>query len=172
MDRLLNFSDQVKAQFSQHYFQSHFQNIGEHSKLRTYVKFKLNANREDYLDIQDISLKHRKLFCSFRISCHDLEIERGRYCSPHKEPEDRICKICNIQTETEEHFMLFCPKYRKLRLQLIRDISEIDPNIYNIPHSSRFIYMMNNRNVEITKTVMDFLLRAYTERALILGGKL
>ncbi len=80
-------SYKLKTQLSQDYFQYNFQNIGEYSKLRTYVKFKLNSKREDYLDIQDISLKHRKL------------------C--------RIGKICNIQTETEEHFMLFCPKFRK-----------------------------------------------------------
>ncbi len=70
-------SDKLKTQLSQDYFQYNFQNISEHSKLRTYVKFKLNSNREDYLDIQHISLKHRNLFCSFRIRCHDLEIERG-----------------------------------------------------------------------------------------------
>ncbi len=44
-------------------------------------------------------------------------------------PEDIICKICNIQIETEEHFMLFCPKFRKLRLNLIRHISEIDASM-------------------------------------------
>ncbi len=111
----------------------------------------LNSIREDYLDIKHISLKHRKLFCSFRISCHHLEIERGRYCSPSIALEDRICKICNIQTVTEEHFMLFCPKFRQLRLKLIRNISEIDASIYNILNSSRFTYMMNNQNVEIIK---------------------
>ncbi len=87
-------------------------------------------------------------------------------------PEDRICKNCNIQTETEEHFMLFYPKFRKLRLKLIRNISEIDASIYNIPQSSRFTYIMNNQNVEIIKLVMDFLLKAYTDRASILQGKL
>ncbi len=70
--------------------------------------------------------------------------------------------------------MLFSPKFRKLRLKLIRNISEIDSStcIYNIPHSSRFTYMMNNQNVEIIKLVMDFLLKAYTDRASILQGKL
>ncbi len=68
--------------------------------------------------------------------------------------------------------MLFCPKLRKLRLKLIRNISEIDANIYNIPHSSRFANMMNNQNVEIMMLVMDFLSKAYTDRALILQGKL
>ncbi len=66
--------------------------------------------------------------------------------------------------------MLFCPKFRKLRLKLIRNISEIDASIYNILHCSRFTYMMNNQNVEIIKLVMDFLLKAYTDRALIHGS--
>ncbi len=49
-----------------------------------------------------------KIFCSFRISCDDLEVEMGTagYCSPFIAPADRIGKICNIQTETEEHFVI------------------------------------------------------------------
>ncbi len=50
--------------------------------------------------------------------------------------------------------MLFCPKFRKLRLKLIRNIIVIDASIYNIPHSSRFTYMMNNQNVEIIKGIV------------------
>ncbi len=62
--------------------------------------------------------------------------------------------------------MLFCPKFRKLRPKLIRKINEIDATIYNIPQSSsRFTYMMNNQNVESIKLVMDFLLKAYADRA-------
>ncbi len=68
--------------------------------------------------------------------------------------------------------MLFIPKFGKRRLKLIRNISKIDASIYNIPHSSRFTYMMNNQNVEIIKLVMYFLFTAYTDRALILHGKL
>ncbi len=68
--------------------------------------------------------------------------------------------------------MLFCPKFRKLRLKQIRNISEIDASIYNIPHNSKFTYMMKNQNVEIIKLVMHFLLKAYTDRALILQGNI
>ncbi len=42
-------SDKLKTQLAQDNFQYNFQNIGEYSKLRIYVKFKLNSNREDYL---------------------------------------------------------------------------------------------------------------------------
>ncbi len=59
--------------------------------------------------------------------------------------------------------MLFCPTFRKRRLKLIRNISENYASIYNIPHSSRFTYMMNNQNVEIIKIVMDFFLKTYTD---------
>ncbi len=67
--------------------------------------------------------------------------------------------------------MSFCPKFLKLRLKIIRNISEIDASIYNILHSSRFTYIMNNQNVEIIKLVVDFLLKAFTDRALKLQGK-
>ncbi len=31
-----------------------------------------------------------------------------------------------------------------------------DRNVYNIPHCDRFVYLMNNDNVEIIKAVMVF----------------
>ncbi len=65
-------SDKLKTQLSQDYFQYNFQNIVEHSKLRTYVKFKLNSKREDYLDIEDISLKHRKHFVHLELAVMTL----------------------------------------------------------------------------------------------------
>ncbi len=68
------------------------------------------------------------------------------------------------------NILCYCPKFRKLKLKLIRNINEIDASIYNIPHS-KFTYMMNDQNVEIIKLVMDFLLKAYTDRALILQGE-
>ncbi len=112
--------------------------------------------REKYLDLEGLPQKNRKRFCAFRISCHGLEIERGWYSTPPKLPEERICKLCQLQPETEEHFMLFCPRYRFLRLTLFKSISMQDRNVYNIPHCDRFVYLMNNDNVEIIKAVMDF----------------
>ena len=164
-------NNKVKQEYSNLYFQSNYDAIGEHSKLRTYVTFKVEADREKYLDLVDIPLKQRKLFCTFRISCHDLEIERGRYCSPSKPPEERICKICNLQPETEEHFVLFCPKYRKLRTDLFSNIMTINADIFHMPQCDRFVYLMNNQNTEIIKAVMVFLSKAYSDRALILRGQ-
>ncbi len=47
-----------------------------------------------------------------------------------------------------------------------------DRNVYSIPHCDRFVYLMNNDNVEIIKVVMDCLSGAYRSRALILREQL
>ncbi len=52
--------------------------------------------------------------------------------------------------------MLFCPRYRFLRLELFKSITMQDRNVYSIPHCDRCFYLMNNDNVEIIKAVMVF----------------
>ena len=51
--------------------------------------------------------------CKFRISAHDLEIEKGSYYKV--DGDKRICKLCNIEVEdnihdSDIHFLLKCPK--------------------------------------------------------------
>ena len=55
----------------------------------------------------------RKVITKFR--CSDHEIEKGR----HKKlkVEERICKVCNIEVETEMHFLQRCPAYESIRHQ-------------------------------------------------------
>ena len=71
----------------------------------------------DFCCIQDIKmnlfLKNIAL-SQFRLSSHDLEIERGRYADVDRDA--RICHFCNNnQIENEYHFLLICPLYRGLR---------------------------------------------------------
>ena len=59
------------------------------NKLRTFYTFKKNFVYEKYLDLQgDFTL--RRNITKLRISSHQLEIERGRYCS--KKKEARTCR--------------------------------------------------------------------------------
>ena len=139
--------------------------------MRTYVKFKEKPELEEYLKIEDLSIKCRKLFCAFRISCHDLEIERGRYCNPPKPPEQRICSICKLEAETEEHFMMLCSGYIKLRIVLFKEILKYDSEIFNVPQTEKFTYLISHKNVNVLKAIMIFLEKAYQNRALILCGK-
>ena len=82
------------------------------NKLRFYKQFKTSFQMEPYLNLID-NFHLRKCISKFRCSDHVLEIETGR----HKtiKVEERLCKMCKVAVETEEHFLRFCPKYNYLR---------------------------------------------------------
>ena len=90
-------------------------NLDSSSKLRFYKTFKETFGRESYLDVVP-DLQMRKVISKFRCSDHPLEIEKGR----HKKlsVEERICKLCRTDVETEMHFLKSCPIYDKIRLQI------------------------------------------------------
>ena len=90
------------------------------NKLRFYKQFKTLFQMEPYLNLID-NFHLRKCISKFRCSDHVLELETGR----HKriKLEERLCKMCKVAVETEEHFLRFCPKYNHLRLQYLGNIS-------------------------------------------------
>ena len=73
---------------------------------------------EPYLYLTKI-IKHWVALTRLRISCHRLEIERGRYHKPTSTPAHlRLCKDCE-SVEDEPHFVCVCPKYDLLREHLV-----------------------------------------------------
>ena len=55
----------------------------------------------------------RILLSQFRISAHDLEIEKGRHRNIPR--SERKCKLCNLNVvENEYHFLLVCHFYRNI----------------------------------------------------------
>ena len=91
-----------------------------------------------------------------------MQIERGRYLK--QLPEERICKICKIESETEQHFTLFCPGYTQLRQKLFREIRKIDDSYLNLDHHARFKYLFDASDVNIIKLTMEFIFNAYMQR--------
>ncbi len=84
MKQSTSMKSEVNKEIAELYFQYNYKSISEHCKLRTHVKFKTSVGKEKYLDLEGLPLKNRKPSCAFRISCHDLEIERGCYSTPSK----------------------------------------------------------------------------------------
>lgn len=75
---------------------------------------------ESYMFIHSHNL--RKILCRFRISAHDLRVERGRYKFTKNNTGQRIplernkrtCLLCNENcVEDESHFLTECPLYIK-----------------------------------------------------------
>jgi hypothetical protein len=61
-------------------------------KLRTYIAFKSNFDREKYLSVLK-SFEQRRCLTQIRISCHQLKIEAGRYQGTLL--QDRKCERCS-----------------------------------------------------------------------------
>ena len=58
----------------------------------------------------------------FRISAHNIYVERGRYENPPVPREDRWCTFCFMTygqkpIEDEEHVLLHCPLYDFIRIK-------------------------------------------------------
>ena len=77
------------------------------NKLRTFRKFKLTHDYENYLtNVRNIN--HRVAITKLRLSNHKLAIETGRYVKPYQPPDQRICPLCKTGLEDEEHFLMNC----------------------------------------------------------------
>lgn len=91
----------------------------QNPKLRLYCTFKSEFQIEPYLvNIKEFKL--RKVLSRFRLSNHELNIEKGRY---HKIPkESRYCEVCskNEFVEDECHFLLYCPSYNDVRQEFFK----------------------------------------------------
>ena len=87
------------------------------SKLRTYKLIKNKFGIEKYLELNERNM--RKALSAFRISAHNLNIERGRYLN--LKVEDRQCSICNV-IEDEIHALCQCKKFNVLRDQMYQTI--------------------------------------------------
>jgi len=93
---------------------------GNTTKLRLYRLFKTKYAIEPYLDLIANS-QPRKSLCKFRIGCHQLKIERGRYKHPVPPPIERLCKQCTVDcVENEIHFLIESPKVHTFERSIIQ----------------------------------------------------
>ena len=91
-------------------------------KLRTYVNLKTELKCERYLYIP-ISKEKRSMISQLRTGTNSLRVETGRW--EHLAPNDRLCPMCELESETEAHFLLRCPAYDNSRQDLINKIETI-----------------------------------------------
>ena len=93
----------------------------ESSKLRSYKLIKDKIGLETYLTTV-INTNNRKMFSKFRLSNHNLMIEKGRHLKIDKNL--RFCPFCPNHIEDEMHFLLECACYTTHRRVLFDSINE------------------------------------------------
>ena len=131
------------------FHQNSFAQINEpNSKLRTYKHLKLQIGFEEYVN-QIPNEKERISMTKFRLSNHQLMIEKGRYSNLDK--EQRFCPFCPDSIEDEKHFLTECKAYKNERRIFYTDI-EKDYRPFILKNGSeKMIFLLSNKNM-IKKT--------------------
>ena len=137
-------------------------------KMRTFLRFKTVFQLEPYLlSIKDF--KMRRIMSRFRLSSHDLEIERGRYLKPATPADKRFCKLCSTtvnEVEDEEHVLMRCYVFDHLRTDFFKLVKSRNPDT-----SLNFLTIMGTKDPAIIFYVAKFLQKVFKERQCILNSK-
>ena len=89
----------------------------------------------------------RAVLTRWRLSCHSLQIERGRYTSPLTPRDERTCPECPLSIEDEHHVLFNCPLYHNVRFKF-RDLLLRLPTVCDL---------LNPTNIDDANEVCDLL---------------
>ncbi len=87
--------------------------------------------------------KERQILSKYRLSDHDLEIERGRHRQTWTEREQWICRHCDLQQiEDEKHFLMMCPKYLNVRETFLPRFEALIPSFTELRDSEKMPFLL------------------------------
>ena len=111
------------------------------SKIEFLCEYKRNFKFESYID--NLNFDNRKTVSRFRLSNHNLPIERLRYDNIDR--EERLCGICDQNLVGDEnHYMIWCQNYqlRKIREKFLSKVSKIIPEITQLDEKNIIKYCL------------------------------
>ena len=111
------------------------------AKLRTYGLLKFHPGFENYLS-EIKSIKERTALTKFRLSNHQLMIEKGRHRDLDR--AERFCPFCPKSIEDEIHFLLNCKTYQHLRCEFLEIIKKYVPHFLLQSDVQNFCSLIND----------------------------
>ena len=127
------------------FHQNSFAQINEpNSKLRTYKHLKSQIGFEEYINLIP-NEKERISLTKFRLSNHQLMIEKGRYMNIDR--EQRFCPLCTDSIEDEIHFLIECEAYKEKREKLFTDIQKDNSNFLLKNNLEKTKFLLSNKSV-------------------------
>ena len=119
---------------------------------------------ESYL-LSVTNVANRTALTKFRLSNHNLMIEKGRY--EKLLLGDRSCPFCPDQIENEFHFLIKCPIYHELRNKMLDDIKDIIFDFY-YPPDENFLFWFLLKKPLISDTTGNYIRLSMELRAFLL----
>ncbi len=102
------------------------------------------------------------MLCQLRCGILPLRIKTGRYGPRPLPPENHICLLCNLEPETELHFLFHCNLYHQQRQTFYAFVNSINLQFTNLDVPSKFGLIMNNPKV--IKHTTQFIVTCYDVR--------
>ena len=130
-------------------------------KLRYYNMFKNCIEPECYVAANSSKVK-RSVLAQFRAGILPLAIETGRF--RNLDVEQRVCLICPSEIEDEFHFLMSCPNYAELRINMFTKILSEYDYFNDMEDIEKFIFLNSNCQLEVGK----FLVAAWEKRKMTL----
>ena len=93
----------------------------------------------------------------FRVSCHNLAIETGRYHKPSSLPvEQRLCPTCK-EIEDEIHLLCQCRRNAGLRRNLFRTVTQYHTQFEMLDPVEKTIFLMQLKDEHIIRELAAFI---------------
>ncbi len=134
---------------------------GQGNKLRTYRTFKNLLELEPYL-LHERNFRLRRTFSKLRLSNHKLEFETGRH--KNIDAEERFCVQCPDKIGDEFHFIMNCTVSETAREKLTDTIVDLYPDFSDWDERSRFLFIMQNRDIDLTHSICKFVFEGMTSK--------
>ena len=101
----------------------------------------------------------------FRLSCHSLAIETGRYARLPLPPEERVCHVRNIM-EDEKHFLLNCTTSQSLSeyKSFLSVCEQIIEHFNQLTTDFKFSSIMSCHHFDVVSHLARLLYTAFTYR--------
>ena len=147
---MLSFKESIVRIFTQRWGKD----IESSSKLRTYALVKKYFCVEPY--ILHIRGNHLiRAIARYRMSSHDINIERGRFNNPEIPKNQRICTRCELnEIDDKIHLLLHCSAMNNEREILFDSLAAI----INIqPTNEMFLRIMTSRDITVVKSLAQFI---------------
>ena len=148
--------EKVKKICLNYYDRLWWSEVAESPKAITYKIFKVNVSFEKYLSSVK-NFKHKSALTRFRLSNHNLMIEKGRHSRPKIERNDRKCFICQNMVEDEYHFITKCPLYNNERIHLYRVLKDNSRYFETYTDEQKKFFIMSNENEKVMAEVAKFI---------------
>jgi hypothetical protein len=152
-----NFKICVYKRFTNNWYNE----VQNFTSMRTYIQFKTELCMESYL-LNITDYKVRKMLSKFRLSSHNLEIERGRHCKPKILEVNRLCKLCNNgKIENEQHMVTECVFYGDLRKTLFNNLQKHAPDVLQ---GNIFCNILSCKNARAQFCFGKYLIKGFKKR--------